>query len=267
MKKKFLTIAMVLCLACVLVFSIACLKNEEVIPVESIELDVNEITLENGEEYTLNYTVIPSNGKICFSFDDTLLEYTVVSDGAVKIKTRGSGTGNFRISSAKDSNIYEDCKVTVALPQGYSQYKNTNYGVKFVYPSTWKSENMPSSKAYYSSSNGLSNMNLIVEDKTNVYFTATADYYRRLIIDMYKTLGYTVVFSKCEIKKYDNDTAVQVTMDYTLNMSLVSLSVHQEQFIKNSSSKTCGLTLTFASEYKDIDNDLINTVRNEFVTW
>lgn len=267
MKKKFFTATLVLCIVCILIFSVACDNNDDVtIPVESIVLEKTDITLENGEEYELKFTVTPANGTVKFSFSEDLLEYSVVSDGVVKIKTLGSGEGKFRISAKSDSSIYAECNINVSLPQGYSQYSNKSYGIKFAYPSNWQKVSMQNTTvAYLNPIDNSTNMNLVVEDKSDLFFSVTADYYKNLLLNMYESLGYTVVFSKCEMTKYDNDTAVRVIMDYSFVTPFGTSILHQEQFIKNSSSKTCALTLTFTNT--GIDNDLINTVLNEFVTW
>ncbi|MDE6471611.1 MAG: photosystem II reaction center PsbP family protein [Clostridia bacterium] len=267
MKKKFLTAMLVLCIVCILIFSVACDNNDDAtIPVESIVLEKTEITLENGEEYELKFTVTPANGTLEFSFSEDLLEYSVVSDGVVKLKTLGSGSGKFRISAKSDSSIYAECNINVPLPQGYSQYSNKSYGLKFAYPSNWQKVSVQNTTvAYLNPIDNSSNMNLIVENKSDLFFTVTADYYKNLLLNMYKTLGYTVKFTKCEMIKYDNDTAVRIIMDYSLVTPFGTSIIHQEQFIKNSSSKTCTLTLTFTNT--GIDNDLVNTILTEFVTW
>ena len=264
MKKKFLATILVLCIVCSLISLVAC--DGKVIPVESIVLEDTDITLENGEEYTLKFTVTPANGKICFSYDDTLLDYTVVSDGVVKIKTHGSGSGRFRISSAKDSNLFAECNVTVALPQGYSQYKDTNYGVKFAYPSTWKKSTQASTAAVaYQDASGLNNINLIVQNKSNEMFNVESNYYKNLLESQYKQKGYTVTFHNYEFKKYDNNKALRVVMDYSLSYLGISAHIYQEQYIRNSSKKSLALTLTMSGD--EVDEELRDTILKEFYAW
>ena len=240
-------------------------SNKE-IAVSSIVIENKTITMESGGEYTINYTVTPANGKVEFTLPNgNLLDYTVVSDGVVKINAKTSGTGKFKISATNNTSISDECDVTVNPPQGYSQVENSSLRFKLLYPSTWESVTAPNTILSYKDMITTNNINLTSQAKTTEYLKATAQDFKTTITNMYRSMGYTVRFSKCELEKYENNTALHVVMEYTLIYGSTSLEYHQEQFIRNTSARTYALTLSFCID--TVDTDYSNILLKEFITW
>lgn len=243
--------------------------SDEEIAVSSILIENKTITMESGGEYTINYAVTPANGKVEFTLPNgNLLDYTVVSVGVVKINAKTSGTGKFKISATNNTNISDECDVTVNPPQGYSQVENNATRLKFVYPSTWKNVTAPNTGVvlcYQDPINTSSNINLTSQIKTTEYLNATAQDFKTTLSNTFTNMGYSIEFSKCELQKYENNTALHVIMEYTLTYGANSVEFHQEQFIRNTSVRTYALTLTFSMD--NVNTDYSNILLKEFITW
>ena len=106
---------------------------------------------------------------------------------------------------------------------------------------------------------------MIVQNKSNELFNVESNYYKNLLESQYKQLGYTVTFHNYEFKKYDNNKALRVVMDYTLSTYAGSVRMYQEQYIRNSSNKSLALTLTMGGD--EVDEELRDTILKEFYAW
>lgn len=290
--KKSFALLLILTIVCSLFLLVACKdpnsqptetpSGEEELPIEEQEEPINKeitvtsiviedktITLESGGEITLNYNVTPAGGKVQFTLPDgKLLDYTVVSDGVVKIKALTSGTGKFKISATNDASISDECDVTVNPPQGYSHVQTKGTKLKFIYPSTWKNVTAPNTGVvlcYQDPINTSSNINLTSQIKNTEYLNATDQDFKTTLSNTFTNMGYSIVFSKCELQKYENNTALHVVMEYTLTYGSNSAEYHQEQFIRNTSNRTYALTLTF--EKDNVDNEYSNMLLKEYITW
>ena len=107
MKKiKFMVIAAILSLACVLGF-VACNNNTQTVPTEPMTITLNKTTLdiERHEEFTLTATVNNGSGTVYWSVDGTAV---VCSDGVVRGVSAGTATVKATCGEASAT-----CAVTV----------------------------------------------------------------------------------------------------------------------------------------------------------
>ena len=107
MKKiKFMVIAAILSLACVLGF-VACNNDTQTFPTEPMTITLNKTTLdiERHEEFTLTATVNNGSGTVYWSVDGTAV---VCSDGVVRGVSEGTATVKATCGEASAT-----CAVTV----------------------------------------------------------------------------------------------------------------------------------------------------------
>lgn len=254
MKKTFASVmcaALVVCLC----FSLAACG----VPAESIELSETSLVLESGEEIVLDLTVLPENGRVEYDAPSERLIDHSVKNGKLTIKAHSAGTGTFTVRSPDNGDIAASCEITVNAPDGYSVYRKDD--VKFVYPSSWSESSFAGAEIVFQNAKGDLNINLTSEKKSNIYFHAKASLFERAIENSYNELGYSVSDILCFVKKYDDEKAMHVVLDYTLS----GVQMHQEQYIRNSQSKTYILTLT-AARGKPYD-EFSEVLLNEFVAW
>ncbi len=253
--KKIVHSAICLALALCLCFGlIAC-----GVAAESIELSATELVLESGEEAMLDLDVFPENGRIEFvTPSERLIDYTV-ENGKLIVKAHSAGTGVLTVRSPDNDEISASCAIAVKAPDGYDTYRADD--VKFVYPSSWNESSFAGAQTVFQNADGSINLNLVSEKKSKIYFAAKASLFEKTIQNAYKEMGYTVSDVVCFVEKYENKNAMHVVLDYTLS----GVKMHQEQFIRNSQTKTYILTLTVSRG--KLAEELAETLLNEFVAW
>ncbi len=223
---------------------------------ESITFSVSAVALKSKGTQELICTVLPADAAVQTEISDK----TVVKYEQNTLTALTAGTATVKVYSTVDETVYAECTVTVAAPEGYTAYASADF--KLVYPSSWVKQNMSGMLLYYVDASNSSNMNMTSSPKTNAYYTATADTFKNNIIDTYKSLGYTATFTNCTVDKSDylGYTRVHVVYDYSVS----SLgSIHQEQMVLNSGTKTYVLTVTNNSN--SINQAQTDTILSEFV--
>lgn len=183
-----------------------------------------------------------------------------ISDGVVKIKAVRSGNCKLKVSASSNQSVFDECDITVDLPSNFATYKKLS-DMKFAYPANWISMQITGTIVCYQDMASGNNINLVSQAKNAALLNLTASDFKNAIKMQYQQLGWNVVFSNCSVEKYNNKKSLHITMEYTVN----GMKTYQEQFIRNSSSKTYILTLTFVGD--NVDKNIAEVVFNEFVTW
>ncbi|MDE6302827.1 MAG: Ig-like domain-containing protein, partial [Clostridia bacterium] len=112
MKKKFIIVLALICAICCAVGLVACNNTNEntVVEVTNIELDSDTLTLTEGEEFTHNATITPSDATyqtVVWSSSDTAI--AMVNSGKVVAIAEGEVT----ITATTVNGLEASCTVTV----------------------------------------------------------------------------------------------------------------------------------------------------------
>ena len=173
--------------------------KQDLIPVESIELDQRELELKVGEEAKLTATVLPENAtnkNVSWeSSDDSIV--TVDQDGKVKVIDGGNGKEVVYIAViAEDSGQKERCRVNVIVPidkiELESQckvYVGVPYKLAF---------NIQPSNASYT------DIVLRVEDPrvatvTDMWIYAKKEGWTRIVVEVRDEKGQKIASAICEV--------------------------------------------------------------------
>ena len=219
---------------------------------DNIEI-ADSLNLVCGETAALEYTVTPEDAKVNVSVsDEKVLTY---SDGKVTALTAGKAV--IKVADGRNSEVYAECEVTVAPPQGYTAYATEDY--KLVYPSGWeKSTN--GVITMFSDKTSENNINISSEKKNNFYWIMTDATYRKALESNFSIMGITVEFKSVKVNVYDylGSSRVHTSVTY----SLAGVEICQEQTIINSGDKTYLLTTTSNIS----DAKMFETLSEQFVS-
>lgn len=159
---KNILFAIFFSIAAVFVFG-SCSSVEQEIPVlEKIVLDVDELTLQVGEEHTFKVTLVPNDAPAALSWTSSNPEVVSVKDGVVK--ALGAGTATIEVRSGE---IYSVCEITVldeSEPDSDSESElekilldceelNLNIGEQYTFKVTLMPEGVQADKLVWTSDN------------------------------------------------------------------------------------------------------------------
>ena len=242
--------------------------KEDTVSVEEIKIVATEAKeYKAGETFTLSYTTVPEDAaeKITVNWNISDSQKLSYKDGSFTALTCGTVKVT---ASVKGGEATDEIELKVIAPDGFKEYSDTGY--KLVYPSSWTSSALGKIQTW-TAANGTTSMNVSTEELKESYFTATAASYQSVIETTYSLMGYTVNFTEpVSAKKatYLGVERVQVDYRYTLQISVITTTIHQTQLIINNTDEnlSCILTVTFWEEnFDEAAAKLQETVFSQFM--
>ena len=176
-----------------------------------------------------------------------LLALMMVLTMAVSFASCGEGEdGKENTENEEGKTENED---EVIIPAGYTVYKNGS--ISFAYPENWEK----STDDIIMDENG-NTINVVTEDKTDLYDNLTKEEYEETYVPVYTEMGMTVTDVSVEHIQTNGLKVVKVAYD----LSVQGVSMKQTQYVTTAGEKTYTVTITLVSNVYGLVENVFNTL-------
>lgn len=143
----------------------------------------------------------------------------------------------------------EEKEEEVTVPDGYTMYENGD--ICFAIPESWEK----STDDMIMDKNG-NTINVVTEDKTDLYDKLTKEEYEETYVPIYESMGMTVTNVSLEHTETNGLKVLKVA--YT--MSVQGVSMKQTQYITTVGEKTYTVTVCLVSNVDGLVENVFNTL-------